>query len=391
MKLLVIPGVWAYGLGPLTQCLGVADAAAERGHEVAVLCSKKLAGHVSQAGHHAYQAPEPPGPLYPDTPVYRLSDLITALGVADESFIRSSLEAELFALNDFKADAVFTAYQLTAPISAHIAGVSVASICTWPDHPDFTSPLFDDLRSDNTPTEIFKSILEEFRQPTIHDVADLFFVHSDLKIIPSFPIIDGEYFASLPNGHHVGHLTWERLEETAIPIWLRECEETPRPLILVYFSVGDINPKLCVQTIPKAFASEPFRLVVATGLHGDLKVPESTDRIRFEQFVPAREVLQRSSLLIFHAGYNTLMNALTCGVPCLAFPGLDAERRFYANRIQELGVGRCLLSEDFTPSHLLRETQEILAGPIPQQASEISHSLPDLGGARRVVDLLEEV
>jgi UDP:flavonoid glycosyltransferase YjiC (YdhE family) len=76
------------------------------------------------------------------------------------------------------------------------------------------------------------------------------------------------------------------------------------------------------------------------------------------QSAPQFELLKRAQLCITHAGLNTTLEALMCGVPLLAIP-ISFDQPGVALRIAHHGVGEVLRLDD-----LSSETLGTLAGRI---------------------------
>jgi UDP:flavonoid glycosyltransferase YjiC (YdhE family) len=115
-------------------------------------------------------------------------------------------------------------------------------------------------------------------------------------------------------------------------------------LPLVYMSLGSqiyYQPDL-FATVIEAVRGRPLQLVlsVADLLDTDA-LPMLDDRMRAVRYAPQLAMLQRASLFITHGGANSVMEALSFGVPMIVSP-LCNDQFHQVHFVEQAGVGRHL-------------------------------------------------
>jgi UDP:flavonoid glycosyltransferase YjiC (YdhE family) len=140
---------------------------------------------------------------------------------------------------------------------------------------------------------------------------------------------------ALPANHHyVGFLLWEPKSE--LPEWLRHPGD-PFALVTVSSVPQDDEPKLAATAL-HALANRPVRTVLTLAPeHERQELGEIPNNARLEGFVPHTPVLQRSKILVSHAGHGIVSKALYNGVPMVLLPW-DRDQPGVAARAEQLGV-----------------------------------------------------
>ena len=135
---------------------------------------------------------------------------------------------------------------------------------------------------------------------------------------------------------------------------------------LIYASLGTLanGLKHIHRTILDAARKVPeTQMVFSTGRHvrpGDLgPIPANVLAV---QSAPQLELLKRAKLCITHAGLNTTLEALMCGVPLLAVP-ITFDQPGVALRIAHHGVGEVLRLHELSSDAVARRARMILDTP----------------------------
>lgn len=336
MKILFLPFITGKAaLGSVSRCLTVAEVLRDQGHQISFVTSRFLTPYVRDAGFEYLEAPapDPPGAR---RPIRTIVDVALFLNLTDETFIRRSFEAEIQAIERFRPDIIFGEFKLTATISAARYGLPVVSTASTPAHPAFVSPLFSNAEEQQeTGTEGFNRLLAEEGLDPVQSVADIFFLRSNIKIVPSSSELE-PMLAREPGLHYVGYLLYDRWEKAPLPPDLLKDVRSPH-LVFAYLAVGEIGPDRYVDVFSRAFDGTECHAVVAVGSHPQLDgLPADTSNVTYADFVPGT-ILEKSDAVIFHGGQNTLTAALMDGVPGIAVPGTDFERDFNARGLAKIG------------------------------------------------------
>lgn len=157
--------------------------------------------------------------------------------------------------------------------------------------------------------------------------------------------------------HHVGPL---RDPEGGDP-GFRLPEPDGRPL--VYASLGTLQGgRVSIfRRIAEAARRLECRLVVAHGgALSTAQVATLPGRPAVHDFVPQDVVLRDASLAVLNGGLNTVMDALTHGVPVVAVP-IAFEQGAIAARLERAGAGRAVSRRFLTAGRMERTMREVLA------------------------------
>jgi zeaxanthin glucosyltransferase len=163
---------------------------------------------------------------------------------------------------------------------------------------------------------------------------------------------------------------------------------------LVYASMGTLangRPEIFRAIVSAVANQKKVQLVLAAG-----------DQISREQIGPAPgnaiivkkapqlELLKRSSLCITHAGLNTVLEALTQGVPQVAIP-VTHDQPGVAARIASRKTGVVTSLDKSTPAHLSELVSEVLDdSSYRKNAQRIQEAIARNSGLSRAADVIEQ-
>jgi len=163
---------------------------------------------------------------------------------------------------------------------------------------------------------------------------------------------------------------------------------------IVYASMGTVqngNPEV-FRTIATAVAKQdPAQLVLSIG---SVLRPEQIGPVPKNAIVvnraPQLELLKKASVCITHAGFNTVLEALTQGVPQVAIP-VTHDQPGVAARIAAHRTGVVTSLEKLTASGLATLVEEVLSNPMYRDnAVKFQRAIAKTDGLSRAADLLEE-
>ena len=163
---------------------------------------------------------------------------------------------------------------------------------------------------------------------------------------------------------------------------------------IVYASMGTVqigNPDV-LRTIAAAVSKHKgLQLVLAIG---NVLRPEQIGPVPNNAIVvnnaPQLELLKKASVCITHAGFNTVLEALTQGVPQIAIP-VTNDQPGVAARIAYKKTGTVTSLDDLDPSRLSGHLDEVLNKPIYRDNSRlIQKAIAKKNGFSVAADLLEQ-
>ncbi|MGZ3431460.1 MAG: glycosyltransferase [Isosphaeraceae bacterium] len=181
----------------------------------------------------------------------------------------------------------------------------------------------------------------------------------------------------LPEGYPPVPFPWDRLDG--------------RPLI--YASLGTLQNRVsgAFRTIAEACDGLNTQLVISTGRGvspdtlGDLP-----GRPVVVPYAPQLELLRRAVLAVTHAGLNTVLDALSTGVPMVAVP-VTNDQPGIAARMAWTGAGEAIPLRQATIQRLRTLVARVLSNPSYRAAAErVRDSIQAGGGAPRAAEIIEQ-
>jgi zeaxanthin glucosyltransferase len=162
---------------------------------------------------------------------------------------------------------------------------------------------------------------------------------------------------------------------------------------LVYASMGTLQngSKEAFQIIAKGCANLDVQLVITLG--GGLSIEDFHDlpgNPIVVEFAPQLELIQRASVVITHAGLNTVLEALSEGVPMVAVP-IGNDQPGVAARLKARGAGIVIPRPSLTPAKLESAVLSILRdNRYRNAAAAIQQAIRQIDGAALAAEILEE-
>jgi len=162
---------------------------------------------------------------------------------------------------------------------------------------------------------------------------------------------------------------------------------------LVYASLGTLQngAEFIFRTIAEACAGLPVQLVLSLGGGG-----LSAERLGalpgdpiVVGFAPQLEVIDRSEMVITHAGINTTLEALSRGVPLIAIP-LGNDQPGVAARVAARGVGVVVPRAKLNPPRLRRAVRSVLEDEnYRARAGELGRKIRQIDGPAMAAEIIE--
>jgi MGT family glycosyltransferase len=169
--------------------------------------------------------------------------------------------------------------------------------------------------------------------------------------------------------------------------WPQDNED---PLVVISFSTSYMNQRAAVQRVLDAVAGLSVRALLTTGPaldRGSLQIPANTHAA---SFVAHRSVFPHASLVITHAGWQTVNAALADGVPIVCIPG-GRDQHDNALRVLDVGAG-VPTRKHASPARLARVITRALHDPeLKRGAQRMAEALGRSDGAVTVAERLERL
>lgn len=225
--------------------------------------------------------------------------------------------------------------------------------------------------------------LEPLPLPTAHQRAG----DSPLAIIsqqsPSFDFPR----AHLPDHFHYAGPFVSSAARPSTPFPFERLDGRP----LVYASLGTLQNRLewVLRPIAEAVSKLPMQLVLTLGRTDAIAPADLPGDPLVVSYAPQLELLRRASLVISHAGLNTVMESLSEGIPIVAIP-ITNDQPGVAARLVHTGAGMMVSLDDLNAERLKATLVSVFEScRFREQAKAMQEEIRELGGAVRAADLIE--
>jgi MGT family glycosyltransferase len=165
---------------------------------------------------------------------------------------------------------------------------------------------------------------------------------------------------------------------------------TGKPLI--YASLGTLQNRKweIFQSIAEACLGMDVQLVISLG---NPNSSESGSNLPGAPIVvpyaPHQQLIDRASLIITHAGMNTVLGALSSGVPIVAIP-ITNEQPGIAARLARTGAGKVVPLAQLSETKLRAAIEQVLTeDSYRQNASRLKLAIASSGGVSRAAEIVE--
>ncbi len=166
---------------------------------------------------------------------------------------------------------------------------------------------------------------------------------------------------------------------------------TEKPLI--YASLGTLqNRNLEVfEKIASACQGLDAQLVISLGNPNHLEADvQFTGSPLVVPYAPHQQLIEKASLVITHAGMNTVLGALASGKPIVAIP-ITNEQPGIAARLARTGSGEVLNVKKLTVAKLKKLINRVLnEKSFQQNALRMQEAIQTAGGVKRAADIIEQ-
>ena len=183
---------------------------------------------------------------------------------------------------------------------------------------------------------------------------------------------------------------FDNIDGAKLPAWTEQLGDVPT----VYASLGTVfnsTPGI-FEALLEGLRDEPIHLVLTVGRNLDpARFGPQPANVHIEPYIPQSLMFERCDLVITHGGYNTVMAALTMGVPMLFLP-VGGDAPFQAGCCAQLGVATSIVPAELTAESLRAQVRQMLAEKgYRERAAAVKQAIAAMPGPERVVSLLEDL
>jgi zeaxanthin glucosyltransferase len=162
---------------------------------------------------------------------------------------------------------------------------------------------------------------------------------------------------------------------------------------LVYASLGTLQNKnwKIFRCIAESCLDLDVQLVISLGnpnqAVSEVCLPGSPIVVAY---APHQKLIERSSLVVTHAGLNTVIGTLSAGIPIVAIP-ITNEQPGIAARLARTGAGKVVPLAQLSIPNLKAALTEVLEQPVYRDhAAQMQVAIRASGGVQRAADIIEE-
>ena len=159
---------------------------------------------------------------------------------------------------------------------------------------------------------------------------------------------------------------------------------------LIYASLGTLQnqrPEI-FECIAKSCLSLDVQLVISLGNPKAQSIELPGNPI-IVPFAPHQKLIEHSTVVVTHAGMNTVLTALGCGVPLVAIP-ITNEQPGIASRLARTKAGKMLPLSKLSEITLRTAILEVLSeSSYRNNAQQLQKIIQASGGVDKVADILE--
>lgn len=235
--------------------------------------------------------------------------------------------------------------------------------------------------------EILNRICEKHTVP-VTSLSDIFISKSQWNVVYTIPEFNGDPGLEVSKYFFTGAIVKNETAEDFDDIPQRDS----RPLI--YISLGSVNTdfidfyKMCLE------AFKTLDVFVMMSIGKKCKIEQLGDipsNFYIGNFLPQLAILKQADVFITHAGFNSVNEALSYGVPMYAFPMVN-DQHMVAKRIKDLKLGIVGQFKEISPQALRDGTEELLREKeFKENCISISKQLKGTEGLMSVAEKLEEI
>jgi UDP:flavonoid glycosyltransferase YjiC (YdhE family) len=332
----------------------IARACRRAGHRVAFHACAPTVGYIRRLGFDVLEfegaRPRPAA----SRAVESFYDVCQILGFDDRGLWERVLGSEAEAIAAVRPDAIVSHLRLSAPISAARTEVPLVSLAFWATDPRAQA------RGDDPLDELARGLASAWSDLAVTSLPELVSWHADVQLATSFPAFEPE-LAGAPGLVYTGYLGGDHGEPAGSGL------TPPARMVLGYLSSAPWGGPRVAEALSRAAARVGAKVWCVTRAGGPSGALPGGGKLF--SYLPFDRVLPHAAAVVFHAGHGTSVGALHHGVPALAVPAANYERRYNAGRLQDLGVGRYGEVRDLRSGRLAAHLERLLDDPSVRDAT----------------------
>ncbi|MCR5598313.1 MAG: hypothetical protein K6G19_09060 [Lachnospiraceae bacterium] len=287
--------------------------------------------------------------------VNSFDEVLWFTGNLDYRYLRKSVDSVRKAIHDFRADAVYSEFNISAIIASKIENIPLYTTVSFPTQHEFA------YRSDLA--KGINKLLAKSGLPEVDSALQLF-DWADKSFCPSIRKLEP---IEKDNVYYCGALKSASINKSS----------SARDKILVYMGSGTISPKKMRDVIKNAFSGSVYQVYIASASLNE----ETQDNIHIAKRWDFGTMLDEAALFMNHGGQNSIVDGLLHGVPQIMVPGKVFERKYNADSIVRNNAGVVVSVADFNPVYIRDAAEQaIRSKEMAANATALGKELAETGG-----------
>ncbi len=293
-------------------------------------------------------------------------------GNLDYKYLKKSVESVRQAVQEFRPDAVYSEFNVSAMIAARKEGVPLYATVSYPTQHTFAC--------DPSLAKGLNRLLGELELPEVESALQLF-DWADRAFCPSIRELEP---MEREDVCYVGTL------KTVAKAVDGEngrgaAGKKKRNKVLVYMGNGTVSAKQMMQVVSRVFCGTGYEVYIASTY-----LPEGTTlNVHVAPRWDFDTLLDEAVLFINHGGQNSIMDGLIHGVPQIMVPGKVFERQYNAKSVMENKAGVSLSYKNFNAEKLSVIVEKVAHSKSNREyAAALGKKLVAGGGVKTMVDII---
>ena len=291
-------------------------------------------------------------------------------GNLDYKYLRKSVESVRQAVQEFRPDAVYSEFNISAMIAARKEGLPLYATVSYPTQHTFAC--------EPSLAKGLNRLLRELELPEVESALQLF-DWADRAFCPSIRELepmDREGVCYVGALKSVADDASGRGEASATADTGKK-----RNKVLVYMGNGTVSAKQTMQVVSRVFCGSGYEVYIASSY-----LPEGTTlNVHVASRWDFDTLLDEAVLFINHGGQNSIMDGLIHGVPQIMVPGKVFERQYNAKSVMENKAGVSLSYRNFSVDNLSAIIEKVAHSKKNRQnAAVLGKKLMAGGGVKMV-------
>ena len=287
-------------------------------------------------------------------------------GNLDYKYLRKSVESMRQAVQEFRPDAVYSEFNISAMIAARKEGLPLFATVSCPTQHTFAC--------EPSLAKGLNRLLRELELPEVESALQLF-DRADRAFCPSIRELEP---MDREDVCYVGAL--KSVAGASVDGANRRGKK--RNKVLVYMGNGTVSAKQTMQVMSRVFCGTGHEVYIASSY-----LPEGTAlNVHVAPRWDFDTLLDEAVLFINHGGQNSIMDGLIHGVPQIMVPGKVFERQYNAKSVMEHKAGVSLSYRNFNAEQLSVIAEKLARSKSSREhAAALGKKLTAGGGVKTVV------